>query len=66
MRKVKAFEILNRTDMEEYEAILNSPMCTVLEKEILVKKEKFYSDEGIMTHATELPHYVIHWEEKEL
>lgn len=44
--------------------VLNNELCTVLDKEIFVKKEKFFNEEGIPTHSSDTPLLMVHWEEK--
>lgn len=66
MKHVKAFDTLSDTDMTEYEVILNNPLCTILEKEHITKKEKFFSEEGVPVQSNEIPYILVHWEEKDI
>jgi len=65
VKRFRTFDTTNEADMVYYETnVLNNELCTVLDKEIFVKKEKFFNEEGIPTHSSDTPLLMVHWEEK--
>lgn len=64
---VRRFDLNDDDDLEEYEAILNDPLCTVVRdiKEKLVDK-LFDEESGKMTSITERLMLVVTWQKKEL
>ena len=66
MRRFKVFNLTESTDVAEYESLVNDELCTILEKELYSKNEKFFDDNGRPTHSTDVPLLMVHWEKREL
>lgn len=63
--KTEKFDTDNREDLDEYDAILNNPLCVVLSK----KDEKLELqdfDEGKLTHTEQHIVFIVTWKEKVL
>jgi len=51
--------------MEEYDEVLNDPLCTIIDEETIKESEREYQDEGQMIQTDEIVKLVT-WEEKQL
>jgi len=66
MRRFKVFNLLESRDIAEYETLVNDDLCTILEKELYSKNDKFFDENGRPTHSTDVPMMLVHWEKREL
>lgn len=64
-KQFRRFYIDQTEDMLEYNEILNDPMCTITEKELMMEKTITSDGEGNTT-TTITPTYLVHWEELKL
>lgn len=59
-RKHDRFYIDDRKDMEEYEEIINDPLCVIISREKLMEKTIRTDNDG--NTSTEIrPTYLVHW-----
>lgn len=64
IKRTRQFDFSDFKDREEYDSVLNDPLCTILEK----VKEKLRSEEqiGESRVVTERLVFLVTWQEKKL
>lgn len=65
-RRFKKFQTDDPAQMEEYEQIINNPLCCVIEKVIEKERDQEYNDRGNLIRQRDILFFLVHWEEKVL
>lgn len=63
-RRFKKFQTTDARDMDEYEEVLNNPLCTITDKVLEKEKRQEYNDNGNLIQQQEIIYFLVHWEEK--
>lgn len=63
-RRFKKFRTDDDMHMEEYNRILNNPLCTITDKVLEKEKRQEYNDRGNLLQQQDLIYFLVHWEEK--
>lgn len=64
-KHVKAFDLLDKKEVEDYEGVLNDPLCTIISDRTIKHTTREYQD-GQIAESTEQVYLVVTWEEKTL
>lgn len=62
--KTKKFDTDDEDELEEYDEILNNPLCTIVSERKEKLKMEDYDNEGNMIHMEEHIILVVTWDEK--
>lgn len=65
-RETKKFNTDASEDIAEYDAILNNPLCSILNERKEKLREEVFDGEGNLVRANEHIVLVVTWEEKTL
>ncbi len=65
-RHTRQFTLDNKKDAEDYDAILNNPLCVILREKQEKLTTKHFNDEGVPIAQEDKLIFVVTWEEKSL
>ena len=65
-KRVKQFELSGKGDAQEYESILNNPLCSILAQKSEKLTTKHFNDEGVPIAQEDRLVLLVTWEEKSL
>jgi hypothetical protein len=63
-KRFKKFRTDDINEMNEYECLLNNPLCSIIEKATEKEKEQEYNDRGNLVRQQDILYYLVHWEER--
>jgi len=63
-RRFRKFQTDDPTHMEDYERVLNDPLCTITDKMVEKEKRQEYNDRGNLIQQQDIIYFLVHWEEK--
>ena len=63
-RRFRKFRIDQNDDLEDYNSILNDPLCNITG--VVTEKEKVqeYNDRGNLIRQQDIIYFLVHWEER--
>ncbi len=65
-RRTQKFDTDNQGELDEYDAILNNPLCSIIHSKNEKLTTRHFDDEGQILSQDDTLIIVITWEEKEL
>lgn len=63
-RKHAKYNLDNRDHMDDYEDILNNPLCSIVSEKIEKTRDETYNDDGRLTRSEETLWRIIVYDEK--
>lgn len=64
-KKFRRFDTSDATAMNNYESLINDPLCVVTDKENVTETNKVFDSEGKLAEITQRIVYLLHWEERD-
>lgn len=65
IKRTRQFDLERNEHLEEYDAILNNPLCKIINERQIKKTLREYGEEGHIVSSEDRIILVVTWEEKE-